>query len=57
MHDVMALHANGFDWDKGNRVKCEKHGLSVLAIEDLFTRPWAFSQMRPIRRANAVFEP
>ena len=39
MHDVMALHANGFDWDKGNRVKCEKHGLSVLAIEDLFTRP------------------
>ena len=39
MHGVMALHANGFDWDKGNRVKCEKHGLSVLAIEDLFTRP------------------
>jgi uncharacterized DUF497 family protein len=37
----MALHANGFDWDKGNRAKCEKHGLSVSAIENLFTRPLA----------------
>jgi uncharacterized protein len=32
----MALHANGFEWDKGNRAKCEKHGLSVAAIEGLF---------------------
>jgi uncharacterized protein len=37
----MALHANGFEWDKGNRAKCEKHGLSVSAIEGLFTRPLA----------------
>lgn len=37
----MAVQANGFDWDKGNRGKCEKHGLSVFAIEDLFTRPLA----------------
>jgi hypothetical protein len=37
----MTLHANGFDWDKDNRVKCEKHGLSVSAIERLFTRPLA----------------
>jgi uncharacterized DUF497 family protein len=37
----MALHADGFDWDKGNRTKCEKHGLSASAIEDLFTRPLA----------------
>jgi uncharacterized DUF497 family protein len=35
------LHANGFDWDKGSRAKCEKHGLSVRAIEGLFTRPLA----------------
>ena len=28
-------------WDKGNRAKCEKHGLSVAAIEDLFARPLA----------------
>lgn len=37
----MSLHANGFDWDKGNRPKCEKHGISVSAIENLFTRPLA----------------
>jgi hypothetical protein len=37
----MTLHANGFDSDRGNRAKCEKHGLSVAAIEDLFTRPLA----------------
>lgn len=37
----MTLHANGFEWDKGNRAKCEKHGLSVSAIESLFTRPLA----------------
>lgn len=37
----MALRANGFDWDKGNRAKCEKHGLSVADIEDLFMRPLA----------------
>ncbi len=37
----MTLHANGFDWDKGNRAKCEKHGLFVATIEDLFARPLA----------------
>ena len=30
-----------FDWDEGNRTKCEKHGLSVEAIESLFERPIA----------------
>lgn len=38
---MMALYANGFEWDKGNRAKCEKHGLSVSAIESLFARPLA----------------
>jgi len=39
MHTIGAsviLEANGFDWDKGNRAKCEKDGLSVDAIEALF---------------------
>src|SRR5882672_4740894 len=35
------LHANGFDWDKGNRSKCEKHGLSVSTIQSLFARSLA----------------
>jgi uncharacterized DUF497 family protein len=53
----MALHANGFDWDKGNRAKCEKHGLSVPAIEGLFPARSPFSRIQPIRRASAGFGP
>jgi uncharacterized DUF497 family protein len=29
----------GFDWDRGNRKKCQKHGLSIAEIESLFDRP------------------
>jgi uncharacterized protein len=28
-----------FDWDKGNRAKCEKHGISPAEIEALFAHP------------------
>ncbi len=35
----MTLKANGFDWDRGNRAKCEK--LSIVAIESLFASPLA----------------
>jgi hypothetical protein len=38
---IVTLQANGFGWDRGNRAKCEKHGLSIAAIESLFTRPLA----------------
>jgi uncharacterized protein len=31
----MALTAHGFDWDS-NRAKCQKHGVSILEIEDVF---------------------
>lgn len=37
----MALEVNGFDWDRGNRGKCEKHGLSVAKIEGLFAHSLA----------------
>jgi len=37
----MILQADGFDWDRGNRAKCEKHGLSTADIEGLFERPLA----------------
>ena len=32
------IHAtvSGFDWDDGNRRKCEKHGVSVAEIEELY---------------------
>ncbi len=28
-----------FDWDDGNRAKCQKHGVSPAQIEALFDRP------------------
>jgi uncharacterized protein len=35
----MDVNAAGFDWDAANRAKCEKHGVSVAEVEDLFNRP------------------
>ena len=29
---------DGFDWDAGNLGKCQKHGLSIEAIEDVLKR-------------------
>ena len=34
----MNLRVGGFDWDEGNRAKCQKHGVSILEIEDLFAQ-------------------
>ncbi|HEY3741751.1 MAG TPA: BrnT family toxin [Bryobacteraceae bacterium] len=30
------MKAGGFDWDEGNRTKCQKHGVSIAEIESLF---------------------
>lgn len=30
------MEFSGFDWDRGNRDKCRKHGVSVHEIESLF---------------------
>ena len=37
----MILQYDGFDWDRGNRAKCQKHGLSIALMESLFARPLA----------------
>ncbi len=29
----------GFDWDRGNRDKCQKHGMSAEDIEAVFAQP------------------
>jgi uncharacterized DUF497 family protein len=29
----------GFDWDEGNRAKCQKHGVSLAEIEAVFHSP------------------
>ena len=30
---TMNFAVSGFDWDDGNRAKCEKHGVSITEIE------------------------
>jgi uncharacterized DUF497 family protein len=29
----------GFDWDDGNRAKCQRHGVTLIEIEKLFSKP------------------
>jgi uncharacterized DUF497 family protein len=33
---MMNSLVQGFDWDDGNRAKCQKHGVSIAEIEALF---------------------
>ncbi len=35
------MEFSGFDWDQGNRSKCQKHGVSPSTIESLFAGPVA----------------
>lgn len=30
------MRIDGFDWDRGNRAKCRRHGVSIEEIEALF---------------------
>ncbi len=38
-NDGMDLGVAAFEWDKGNRDKCQKHGVSLAAVESLFRGP------------------
>ena len=33
------MEFDGFNWDSGNRKKCQKHGVSIAEIESIFSRP------------------
>ncbi len=49
----MSVAADGFDWDAGNRDKCQKHGNSLAEIEAfLLGRP----QIAPALRHSASEE-
>ena len=52
------MNFTGFDWDAGNRAKCEKHGVSTEIIEEMFTRPLAIipdvGHSRTERRFRAI---
>src|SRR5450631_542186 len=37
----VGMEFSGFDWDRGNLEKCQKHGLSAKLIESVFDRPVA----------------
>lgn len=37
------MQVAGFDWDEGNRSKCQAHGVSAGAIESMFRREIAVS--------------
>ena len=45
----------GFDWDDGNRSKCEQHGVSVADIEAMFMQPVAVFPAPFRSRAEARF--
>lgn len=33
---MIEFKVEGFDWDDGNRAKCQKHGVSIAEVEQLF---------------------
>jgi uncharacterized DUF497 family protein len=35
----MSTALSGFDWDDGNRAKCQAHGVSPAEVEALFDYP------------------
>jgi uncharacterized DUF497 family protein len=37
----MDARVGGFDWDDGNRDKCQQHGVTIPEIESVFNRPVA----------------
>lgn len=37
----MDLRVTGFEWDRGNRDKCRKHGVSLAEIKSTFRGPIA----------------
>ena len=33
---IQNIEVAGFDWDSGNLAKCQKHGMSLVEIEQIF---------------------
>ncbi len=49
----MMLEFDGFDWDRGNKAKCQKHGLSIALIENFSTGPLPSFRALIRKRNNA----
>ena len=48
------MKIDGFDWDFGNRLKCQKHGVSAPEIEALFFSGSARISSDPVHSRNEV---
>ncbi len=46
----------GFEWDETNRLKCQKHGVSLAAIEAIFRGPIALFADPPHSRREERFK-
>ncbi len=33
------MEFGGLEWDNGNREKCQRHGVTIAEIEEIFARP------------------
>jgi len=51
---MMNLEVGGFDWDDGNRTKCQRHGVAIAEIEALFVRALALRLIQSTRRARTA---
>jgi uncharacterized protein len=48
------MEFDGFDWDSGNRDKCQKHGVSLAEIESVFDGRFLSVRTQSMRRPNAA---
>ena len=37
LHKILRVQVAGFDWDKGNREKCGRQGVSAVEAEEVFS--------------------
>jgi uncharacterized DUF497 family protein len=45
----------GFDWDDGNRTKCQKHGVTIAEIESFSADKWRFARTPAVPRSRPDF--
>jgi len=46
------MQIDSFDWDEGNIAKCQKHGVSIMEIEQLFMEPPAPLMMHDVAHSQ-----
>ena len=49
---MIKLQSQGFEWDDGNREKCQKHGLTQTDIENIFQQKSVYIAPDPKRSSQ-----